>query len=156
MTKKPTKEERFEAAKARREKYKQSQEISGGSKLWTAEMEDMHLHWVNDENGRLEKMLAKGYEFYDSNAGDAKQIFSEEKNSGRKTQRVGTTAQGNTLRAHLMYIPQEWYEEDQAAKRKENNEKMDQVMRGRVGGAGVTDDDNITADIKFGGRRHKE
>ena len=66
-----------------------------------------HLHWVNDEVGRVYAAEQGGYEFV------APQEVGQDSEDTRLKVLVGTTENGEGLFAYLMKIRQEWYEEDQ-------------------------------------------
>ena len=76
-----------------------------------------HLHWVNDEGGRVFAAEQGGYEFV------TPQEVGREGSDTRVRVHVGTTESGDGLFAYLMKIRQEWYEEDQA----EIQKNLDQV-----------------------------
>lgn len=58
-----------------------------------------HQRWVNDTPGRIEQMREAGYE-----------LLLDDDNKA-KTMRVGRSPDGGALTAHLMYTPQDWYDE---------------------------------------------
>lgn len=71
-----------------------------------------HLHWVNDDSGRIYDAQEGGYEFCThEDVGLPPDVHGE----SRVKRRVGTNDAGEALFAYLMKIRQEWYEEDQAA-----------------------------------------
>jgi len=76
-----------------------------------------HLHFVNDEAGRVYAAEQGGYEFV-----EPKEVGLDGTESRYKVL-VGKTESGEGLFAYLMKIREEWYEEDQA----ENQRSVDQV-----------------------------
>lgn len=84
-----------------------------------------HLHWFNDIPGRLDRAKEAGYE----HVKDA---------DGKTVSRiVGSASEGGGLRAYLMKIPQEWYDEDMKLEQKRIDELDGDLRRGRVAGEGL-------------------
>lgn len=71
------------------------------------EVPGYHLHWVNDEAGRIYAAEQGGYEFVEP------QEVGVDTQETRVKVLVGKTESGDGLFAYLMKIRQEWYEEDQ-------------------------------------------
>lgn len=77
-----------------------------------------HLHWFNDERGRIAKAIRAGYQFVEENelAMNESVTPRNQDTTGRVSRVVGTTGDGGTsLRAFLMKIPKHLYEESQEA-----------------------------------------
>lgn len=97
--------------------------------------------WVNDDGrGRLDRAVQGGYEF----APDTMRVGtgSRDGNSdvGSKVSRVvGTQEGGAGMRAYLMRIPRDLYNEDQAAKQRQVDEIDKAIKRGDAHKSG---DDN--------------
>jgi hypothetical protein len=90
-----------------------------------------HLHWMNDERGRIELAIQGGYDY----VAQDEVVLPEtnrvlETNSaldGKIRRLVGSTERGDPLYAYLLKIKQEWYDEDQAdlaAKVRESNQTL--------------------------------
>lgn len=78
--------------------------------------------WVNDNEGRLERAQAGGYEF-------VQDTVAKSTDTGTHTsQVVGSKKDGSPMRAYLMELPGAWYAEDQAAKQAEVD-KVDVAIR---------------------------
>lgn len=73
--------------------------------------------WVNDTSGRLQQAEDGGYTFVSSD-----QTAKSTDVGARISRVVGKNENGEGMRAYLMEIPQEWYDEDQRAKQKPVNE----------------------------------
>lgn len=84
--------------------------------------------WINDTGDRLARAQQAGYDFVP----DTTQAISGDVGS-RKSQVVGTHANGEPMRAYLMAIPREFYEEDQAVKRQEIEAKEAPIKDARAG-----------------------
>lgn len=89
--------------------------------------------WVNDDGrGRIDRALAGGYEFAPS-VGQKVGSGSADGNSdvGSKVSRiVGTQEGGAGMRAYLMRIPRELYDQDQRAKQAQVDEVDKAIRRG--------------------------
>lgn len=109
-----------------------------------------HPHWFNDQDGRPERALDAGYEFVKPEevigVGD-REVHSGNTDLNSKVSRVVGRAEGNQpIRAYLMKLPLDLYQEDQA-KKQEQNDMVDQAIRaGRAGGANVK---NQYGDVKL-------
>lgn len=84
--------------------------------------------WVNDVDNRIAMALNGDYEFVtstkDSHVGDDYRDGNSDIGS-KISKVVGSTKSGEPMRAYLMMIDREWYEEDQAKKQ----EKVDGIDR---------------------------
>lgn len=109
-----------------------------------------HAHWFNDQDGRVERAQEAGYEFVTpaevGGVGD-REVHSGNTDLNSKVSRVVGRAEGNQpIRAYLMKLQREWYEEDQA-KKQEANDLVDKAIRaGRAGGAEIG---NRYGDVKL-------
>lgn len=75
-----------------------------------------HCHWINDVTGRIQEAQDCGYEFVslsEIKAGPTLGAPSADEKD-RVSRRVGVAEDGSELRAYLMKIRQDWYEENQA------------------------------------------
>lgn len=90
--------------------------------------------WVNDDNTRLQDFEAGGYSFvHNVQAGDARganDITARESVDSRVSRVVGKNEDGTPLRAYLMEIRKDWYDEDQRAKQARIDEQEAQMRRG--------------------------
>lgn len=119
-----------ERLKVEREKRTRIPMSSPRQKLNTPEIAGFHLHWFNDDENRLAQAMEGGYDFVDpqetmvnsfSLGGDP--VGTGTDLGTRVSVVVGTKKDGSTMRAYLMKIPQEYFNEDQAA----GQERVDQV-----------------------------
>jgi hypothetical protein len=122
---------KVEEAKNRRDARKKR----GGTgklrrKLSYPEREGYHRHWINDQKRKVQDCLDRGYMFVEKEEGkhpgdpDVTNEMGQSLDS-RVSTLVGTKEDGTPLRAFLMEIPQEWYDED----RKEMYEQIDAVEK---------------------------
>ena len=75
--------------------------------------------WINDDKGRLQRAEQAGYTGVQTGDGQTEKRL------------VGTNEQGQPMYAHLMEQRQEYYDEDQAAKRAENAKVDEAIKAGR-------------------------
>lgn len=96
--------------------------------------------WVNDRDGRVERALAGGYEFVKPEEATSIGIYGDvhkgNTDIGDKVSKVVSRGEP-IIRAYLMKIKKEYYEEDQKAK-ESVNKKVDKALSGgEAGGSGV-------------------
>ena len=89
-------------------------------KLAYAQRENYHRHWFNDTGDRIHRATEAGYDHVKDN--DGKNVSYV----------VGTTDGGQPLRAFLMEIPEEWYQEDMAAQQREIDAKEASIKSGQL------------------------
>lgn len=87
--------------------------------------------WFNDQGGRLAQAQQADYQFVTSDenvtVGAAEDLNTDE--GSYVSQIVGKTEDGKPMRAYLMKIKREFYEEDQATKQEQVDE-MDAAIEG--------------------------
>lgn len=76
--------------------------------------------WVNNDAGRIQELLDRGYEIVDDPEID------DDRGAER---RVGRNEDGSKMNARLMRIPREFMEEDNAEKREMRRETIESVVR---------------------------
>jgi len=122
------------------------------AKLSSPELPGFHLHWMNDEPGRIEQAIKAGYSFVDKE--DAVLISTDLASGGvaagtdlgtRVSQVVGRNANGEPLRSYLMKIPLEWFQEDQAGIQERVSAAEATIRAGRQRVDGETDPADIAA-----------
>jgi hypothetical protein len=90
--------------------------------------------WVNDDGrGRLDRAITGGYEFVQGDSDIKVGTGSADANSdvgSRVSRIVGTQEGGAGMRAYLMRIKREWYEQDQKAKQALIDENESAIKRG--------------------------
>lgn len=104
-------------ARLRREAAREEQKSIGalpGQRLVAPRIEGFESRWVNDTPGRVDAMLKKGYSFLKAKK-ETGSILTTDTGTA-KSQIVGTAATGGALRAYLMVIPKELWEENQKIK----------------------------------------
>jgi len=95
-----------------------------------------HLHWFNNTDGRIERAERGGYEFVMSDEvpllgqGALHQANSD---LNSKVSKI-VSRDDSQLRAYLMKIKQELYDEDQEAKEEVNKRVDEQLRQGTPGG----------------------
>lgn len=85
--------------------------------------------WVNDD-GHVEQLQRRGYEFVNENEVKAK----SDGTGTRISQIVGSKEGGERLQAYLMQIPKEIYDEDQKIKQREADKIDEAIMSGNAAG----------------------
>lgn len=90
-----------------------------------------HVHWINDQDGRVEQALQAGYTFVDPAdvpSLGANDLHQENSDLNSKVSKV--TGRGDkAMRSYLMAINQEWYDEDRAAHEQNVNMLVDHALR---------------------------
>lgn len=99
------------------------------------QLEGFVPRWINDKGGRVHQALNGGYEpvFKDDRviAGESGNDRNSDMGSW-VSQIVGTKEDGSPLRAYLMKIKREWYEDDQKAKQKQVDAVDEAIRGGRI------------------------
>jgi len=88
--------------------------------------------WINDSAGRLQQAQQGGYDFVQDptiTIGDAEDGNSDLGSSVSRV--VGKNEDGTPLRAYLMEIPKEMYDEDQKAKQAELDKVDEAIQKGQ-------------------------
>ena len=87
--------------------------------------------WVNDTGGRLTQAQRGGYEFVydDINVGEGSENLNSDLGS-YVSQVVGKNDDGSPIRAFLMTIDKDLYDEDQAAKNSQIDKVDESIRRG--------------------------
>lgn len=110
------------------------------------------LRWVNDTaDGRLQNAELGGYEFVTA---DGTERIGEGSNGNsdlgsRVSRIVGTKEDGQPMRAYLMAIDEELYQEDQAEKQKEVDQIDTHIRSGAIGGTKPGQDGRYVKDINY-------
>jgi hypothetical protein len=103
------------------------------NKMAASQRSGYSRRWINDEAGRLQEAEEGGYQFVKE--GDANSTDT----GTRKSLTVGKHEDGTPLRAYLMEIPLEFYEEDQVAKQQEIDATDEAIRTGSVAGQNGAD-----------------
>lgn len=123
--------ERTTAAKAERKKR-----VPLGvprSKLAVPQRAGYERRWINDDNkGRLQNALAGGYSYVNDPNLQVGEDGGGDKTDSRVSRIVGRAEGGKPLRAFLMEIPSEMYQEDQASKQAALDEVDRAIRKGRL------------------------
>lgn len=97
--------------------------------------------WFNDQRGRVKRAEHAGYEFVEESeviglGGQDTQLNTDQ---GTKVSMVVTgPVDGNPeVRAYLMKIRKDWYDEDQNTKSQRRRHDEDEIKKGRAGGVVV-------------------
>ncbi len=85
-------------------------------------VEGYHLHWINDDPGRIFEAQQGGYEFVKPS-----EVGFEDKES-KVWKLVGRSENGDPINAYLMKLRLDWYEADQA-KINEKQDAFDQAIK---------------------------
>lgn len=74
-----------------------------------------HLYWANNQNGEVESLIEEGFELVSSEeVGMAERIVQDADISNCISKYVGLDAAGNPMRAFLMKLPEEMWQEREA------------------------------------------
>lgn len=125
---------------AKRRKMKNRRPLGGFRSKLSVEGLDIpnnkKARWVNDKPGRLLAAQEGGYEFVeDENAKVGEEPLNGRDNMNAKISRVvGTAPDGTPLRAFLMVIDKELFDEDQREKQKRVDEVDNAIKRGSIEG----------------------
>lgn len=102
-------------------------------KLTAENREGYVRRWFNGKGNRLSRAQQAGYTFVEDDTFIGEGAESRNSDIGSAvSQIVGTNEDGSPLRAYLMEIRREWYEEDQAAKQAAIDEREDAIRNGSV------------------------
>lgn len=129
------------------EKRRERQPFSASRKRLEVRFVDKDFHqksasrWFNDQDGRLERAADAGYEFVAPaevvGVGDREVHSGNTDLNSRVSRVVGRTDGNQPIRAYLMKIRRDWFDEDKA-KKEERNRLVDQAVRaGKAGGADI-------------------
>jgi len=105
--------------------------------------------WVNDAKNRVAEALNGGYRFVESKKNTKIGSGSGDNNTdmgSRVSMLAGTSKNGTPIKAYLMEIKEEWYEEDQATK-EQKNKVVDDAIRG--GGVKGIDNAHTYGDVTY-------
>lgn len=97
-------------------------------------------HWFNEQDGRVEQALAAGYTFVkpeDARSLGHGAIGQGNSDIGSKVSKIVTKGTDQVIRAYLMEIKKEFYDEDYAAKQAVNDRVDEALALGGKGGADV-------------------
>lgn len=100
------------------------------AKLAALTRDGFHRRWINDHGTRIADAERGGYQFVE----DETEI-NETGRGSRRFVTVGTNEDGSPLKAYLMEIRQEFFDQDQKAKQSKNDEIDAAITRGQVEGA---------------------
>lgn len=95
------------------------------------------LRWFNDTEDRVQRALDAGYEFCtpeDAGRIGEGELHEDNTDLNTKVSKIVSRGTENPIRAVLMKIKQEWYDEDQRDKEKRNRMVDDAIRAGRPGG----------------------
>ena len=95
-----------------------------------------HYHWINDTPGRIDMAQAGGYQFVPKGEVTLLPgVVSKDSDLGdRVSAVVGRNEDGTPLRAYLMKIRLEWYEESQALLQAKSDATDKAIRAGRTSG----------------------
>lgn len=103
------------------------------------------LRWFNDLDGRIDRALEGGYVFVERSEVPALgegALHQDNSDVNSKVSKVVSRGTQKPVRAYLMKIKEEWYEEDQVAKESVNI-KVDDALRGGAPGGNVVENQYV-------------
>lgn len=159
----PTREERREASARKDSDRQQAERVRpagfGGPRLKLSvfgEIPGYHLYWENDEDGAVEQLLHEGFEFVEpSEVSMQSHIVADKDLANRISRFVGKKADGSPLRAYLMKIPEDLWQEREAYRYAQADERDQAIRAGaiapdsgryRLKNAGIALDTNFRKD----------
>lgn len=110
-------------------------------KMTVPDIPGYHTHWMNDDQGRIERSLRAGYQFVESDevvmhdfslAGDSTKTGNQDMGS-RVSMVVGTKEGGAPARAYLMKIKIELWNADQKLQQEVNDNISRALRAGKIG-----------------------
>lgn len=97
-------------------------------------------HWFNDQDGRVEQALAAGYTFVapeHARSLGSGSLGEGNTDAGSKVSKIVSKGKEEVIRAYLMEIKKEFYDEDYASKQAINDKVDEALALGGKGGADV-------------------
>jgi hypothetical protein len=111
------------------------------TKLQVPAIEGHKLRWINDVDGRPDRAIEGGYEFVMKDevpkAIGQGNLHQDNSDMNGRVSRVVSKGKTTPIRAYLMKIRQEWYDEDQVAKEGVNRQIDEALRQGTPGGNAV-------------------
>jgi hypothetical protein len=105
------------------------------------ELDGFVTRWFNDQDDRLQRAEDAGYQYVHrkeiGQVGDKDISNGNTDVNSRVSRVVGRNVNGQPIRAYLMKIRKDWYEQDQAKKEEVNKRVDDAIRAGTSGGANV-------------------
>jgi hypothetical protein len=103
------------------------------------------LRWFNDVDGRVQRAQDGGYEFVDPKEvprlGQGA-LHQDNSDVNSKVSKVVSRGKQVPIRAYLMKIKEEWYNEDQK-KKEQVNQQIDDALRGGEPGGNVVENQYV-------------
>lgn len=116
------------------------------SKLQVPGIKGYKLRWINDVDGRCESAVEGGYVFVEKSEVPEKigqgALHQDNTDINSRVSKVVSRGNKKPVRAFLMKIKNEWYEEDQRAK-EEVNQQIDEALRQGKPGGNVVDNQYV-------------
>lgn len=116
-------------------------------KMEVPENPGFHRHWLNDVGGRIQQALESGYTYVEKVNVELNEVGVTPGNTdlgSKVSMYVGTDEQGKPLKAYLMEIKQEWYDEDQEIIAQQAN-RVDEALK-----AGTSKDEHTYSKREWG------
>lgn len=110
-------------------------------KMSVPSIPNFHCHWVNDDQGRIERALRAKYQFVENDevymhdfsmAGDSTKTGNQDLGT-RVSMVVGTKEGGGIMRAYLMKLPEALWRIDQRLQQERNDAISRALKAGRIG-----------------------
>lgn len=108
-------------------------------KLQTAQRPGYVRRWFNDTEDRVQRALDGGWQFVEKGevtVGEGA-LHEESTDLNNYVSKIVSKGKTASIRAYLMEIPQEYYDEDQALKEQVNKRVDEAILAGTPGGATV-------------------
>jgi hypothetical protein len=116
------------------------------TKLQVPEIKGYVLRWVNDVDGRPERAVEGGYVYVTKEEVPKKigegNLHQDNSDLNAKVSKIVSKGNKAPVRAFLMKIKKEWYEEDQR-KKEGVNQQVDEALRQGTPGGNVVDNQYV-------------
>jgi hypothetical protein len=116
------------------------------TKLQVPEIKGYKLRWINDVDGRPDEAIEGGYEFVLKDEVPRKigqgNLHQDNSDINGRVSRVVSKGKTSPIRAFLMKIRKDWYEEDQSAK-EQVNQQVDEALRQSTPGGNVVENQYV-------------
>lgn len=116
------------------------------TKLQVPAIKGFVLRWINDVDGRPERAVEGGYVYVTKDEvpkkiGDGN-LHQDNSDLNSRVSKIVSRGNKKPVRAYLMKIKKEWYEEDQRAK-EGVNQQVDEALRQGTPGGNVVDNQYV-------------
>lgn len=118
---------------------RQRREVAGGLQLKLAvgvEIPGWHLYWANDQNAEIQGLMEFGFIFVSPEevGWQVSAVVADAELTDRISRHVGHQEDGSPMRAYLMKIPDELWQEYEAVRHEQADKWEENIRRAHVEG----------------------